>query len=198
MQLGMIGLGRMGANMVRRLMHGGHECVVYDVSAEAVHGLEHDGAKGSTSLDDFLAKLTKPRAVWLMVPAAIVDSQLDALIGKLSPGDIVIDGGNSYYRDDIDRAKRLKTHGLTLRRLRHQRWSMGPGARLLSDDWRRERHRASSRSDLCRISPPARARLIAPRAGRNWAVPRSRAICIAGLTARAISSKWCTTASNMA
>jgi 6-phosphogluconate dehydrogenase len=112
MQLGMIGLGRMGANMVRRLMHGGHECVVYDVSAEAVHGLEHDGAKGSTSLDEFVAKLTKPRAVWLMVPAAIVDSQLDALIGKLSPGDIVIDGGNSYYRDDIDRAKRLKTHGL--------------------------------------------------------------------------------------
>ena len=102
----------MGANMVRRLMHGGHECVVYDVSAEAVHGLEHDGAKGSSSLDDFLAKLTKPRAVWLMVPAAIVDSQLDALIGKLSPGDIVIDGGNSDYRDDIDRAKRLKTHGL--------------------------------------------------------------------------------------
>jgi len=112
MQIGMIGLGRMGANMVRRLMHGGHECVVHDVSADAVRGLEREGAKGALSLDDFLARLTKPKAVWLMVPAAIVDSQLDALVGKLSPGDIVIDGGNSYYRDDIDRAKRLKPHGI--------------------------------------------------------------------------------------
>jgi 6-phosphogluconate dehydrogenase len=102
----------MGANMVRRLIKAGHECVVYDVSAEAVHGLEHEGAKGATSLDDFVGRLTKPKAVWLMVPAAIVDSQLNDLIGKLSPGDIVIDGGNSYYRDDIDRAKRLKPHGL--------------------------------------------------------------------------------------
>jgi 6-phosphogluconate dehydrogenase len=112
MQIGMIGLGRMGANMVRRLMKAGHECVVFDVSAEAVRGLAGEGAKGAASLDDFLARLTKPRAVWLMVPAAIVDSQLETLVAKLSPGDIVVDGGNSYYRDDIDRAKRLKPHGL--------------------------------------------------------------------------------------
>jgi 6-phosphogluconate dehydrogenase len=112
MQIGMIGLGRMGANMVRRLIQGGHECVVRDVSPDAVRALEREGAKGSTSLDDFLGKLTKPRLVWLMVPAAIVDAQLDELIGKLSPGDIVVDGGNSYYRDDVDRAARLKPHGI--------------------------------------------------------------------------------------
>jgi 6-phosphogluconate dehydrogenase len=102
----------MGANMVRRLMRGGHECVVYDVSTEAVRGLAGEGAKGATSLDDFLARLTKPRLVWLMVPAAVVDAQLNELVAKLSPGDIVVDGGNSYYRDDIDRANRLRPHGI--------------------------------------------------------------------------------------
>ncbi len=112
MQIGMIGLGRMGANMVRRLMRGGHQCVVHDVSAEAVKGMEREGAKGAVSLDDLLAQLSKPRVVWLMIPAAVVDSQLDQLIPKLSAGDIVVDGGNSYYRDDIDRARRLRAHGI--------------------------------------------------------------------------------------
>src|SRR5262245_42875163 len=107
MQLGMIGLGRMGANLVRRLMRGGHECVVYDVSADAVKSLEGEGAIGATAPADFVAKLTPPRAVWVMVPAAVVDSTLDQLVPALEPGDIVIDGGNSYYRDDITRAKRL-------------------------------------------------------------------------------------------
>ena len=108
MQLGMIGLGRMGANMVRRLMKGGHQCVVYDVSKEAVQGLAKEGATGGTSLDDFLAKLTKPRAAWLMVPAAIVDQQLAELSSRMEKGDIIIDGGNSYYIDDIRRSKTLK------------------------------------------------------------------------------------------
>ena len=112
MQIGMIGLGRMGANMVRRLMRGGHQCVVRDVSPDAVREMVGEGAKGSSSLEDLLAQLTKPRVVWLMVPAAIVDAQLDELIAKLSPGDIVVDGGNSYYRDDVDRAKRLKPRGI--------------------------------------------------------------------------------------
>jgi 6-phosphogluconate dehydrogenase len=107
MQLGMVGLGRMGANLVRRLMRDGHRCVVYDVNAEAVNDLAKEGATGATSLDDLVAKLDKPRAVWLMLPAAIVDSTLDALVPLLEPGDAVIDGGNSYYRDDITRAKRL-------------------------------------------------------------------------------------------
>ena len=112
MQIGMIGLGRMGANMVRRLMQGGHECVVHDVSADAVTALAGEGAVGSKSLDDFIARLAKPRVVWLMVPAAVVDQTLDGLVGRLEAGDIIVDGGNSYYRDDVDRAKRLTPRGL--------------------------------------------------------------------------------------
>ncbi|MDT5368566.1 MAG: 6-phosphogluconate dehydrogenase [Mycobacterium sp.] len=107
MQLGMVGLGRMGANLVRRLIRDGHRCVVYDVNPAAVTELAGEGATGATSLDDLVAKLDKPRAVWLMLPAAIVDSTLDQLVPLLEPGDAVIDGGNSYYRDDITRAKRL-------------------------------------------------------------------------------------------
>src|SRR5215472_6889985 len=107
MQLGMVGLGRMGANLVRRLMRDGHRCVVYDVNAGVVNELQGEGATGATSLEDFAAKLEMPRAAWLMLPAAIVDSTLDRLVPLLQPGDTVIDGGNSYYRDDITRAKRL-------------------------------------------------------------------------------------------
>ena len=107
MQLGMIGLGRMGANLVRRLMRDGHRCVVYDVSSDAVNQLEGEGATGATSLADFVAKLEKPRAAWLMLPAAITGQTLDELAELLEPGDAVIDGGNSYYRDDIVRAKQL-------------------------------------------------------------------------------------------
>lgn len=107
MQLGMVGLGRMGANLVRRLMRDGHRCVVYDMNAEAVKGLAGEGATGAESLADFVDKLETPRAVWLMLPAAVVDSTLEQLVDLLSPGDTVIDGGNSYYRDDITRAKNL-------------------------------------------------------------------------------------------
>ncbi|HXN98213.1 MAG TPA: decarboxylating 6-phosphogluconate dehydrogenase [Candidatus Acidoferrales bacterium] len=107
MQLGMIGLGRMGANMVRRLIKGGHECVVYDRTPKVVEQLVQDKAVGSSSLEDFVKKLQKPRAIWLMVPAAIVDSCRDGLLPHLEAGDILIDGGNSYYIDDIRRAKEL-------------------------------------------------------------------------------------------
>ncbi len=107
MQVGMIGLGRMGANMVRRWMRAKHTCVVHDVSADAVKELAGEGATGATSLDDFVAKLSTPRVVWLMVPAAVVDATLAELVTRLQPGDIIVDGGNSYYRDDIDRAGRL-------------------------------------------------------------------------------------------
>jgi 6-phosphogluconate dehydrogenase len=112
MQLGMIGLGRMGANMVRRLMRRGHQCVVYDLSKEAVQGLGKEGAVGSASLDDFIAKLSKPRAAWIMVPAAAVDSTLNDLSARMQAGDIIIDGGNSYYIDDIRRAKQLRAKGI--------------------------------------------------------------------------------------
>ena len=107
MQLGMIGLGRMGSNLVRRLMRDGHRCVAYDVNADAVKTLQGEGAAGATSLEDFVTKLDKPRTAWLMLPAGVVGPTLDRLVPLLEPGDTVIDGGNSYYRDDITRAKRL-------------------------------------------------------------------------------------------
>jgi 6-phosphogluconate dehydrogenase len=112
MQIGMIGLGRMGANMVRRLVRGGHQCVVYDRNVEAVTTLAGEGAAGSESLDDFIAKLDRPRAVWLMIPAALVDTVLNELAPKLDVDDIVIDGGNSHYIDDIRRAVELKDRSL--------------------------------------------------------------------------------------
>src|SRR6059058_506248 len=112
MQLGMIGLGRMGANMARRLQKGGHKCVAYDRSAESVKQLSAEGATGAASLDDFVGKLQKPRAIWLMVPAAVVDATLRDLVGKLEKDDVVIDGGNSYYIDDIRRAKELSARGI--------------------------------------------------------------------------------------
>jgi 6-phosphogluconate dehydrogenase len=109
MQLGMIGLGRMGANMVRRLLKNGHECVVFDRNAQAVKELVAEGAKGAATLDELVQKLQRPRAAWLMVPAGVVDSTLADLVPKLSEEDTVIDGGNSYYIDDIRRSSELKT-----------------------------------------------------------------------------------------
>jgi 6-phosphogluconate dehydrogenase len=112
MQIGMIGLGRMGANMTRRLLKGGHQCVVFDMSPQVVQELVEDKAVGSSSLADFVTKLTKPRAVWLMVPAAVVDNTIADLLPHLEAGDILIDGGNSYYIDDLRRAKELAPQGI--------------------------------------------------------------------------------------
>jgi 6-phosphogluconate dehydrogenase len=112
MQLGMIGLGRMGANMVRRLQKARHHCVAFDRNADSVKEVARDGATAATSLDDLVKKLQRPRSVWLMVPAAVVDSTLQDLAAKLDAGDIVVDGGNSYYIDDIRRSKELATKSL--------------------------------------------------------------------------------------
>ena len=112
MQLAMIGLGRMGANMVRRLIKGGHECVVFDVSPKAVADLTREKAVGASSLADLVRKLNKPRAVWLMVPAAVVDKSIEDVVPHLERGDILIDGGNSYYVDDIRRAQELAPKGI--------------------------------------------------------------------------------------
>ncbi|HKN01828.1 MAG TPA: decarboxylating 6-phosphogluconate dehydrogenase [Candidatus Binataceae bacterium] len=112
MQMGMIGLGRMGANMVRRLLRGGHECVVFDMNKSAVDELVKEGAIGATSLDDYAKKLKKPRVSWMMVPAAAVESTIAELTKRFEKDDIIVDGGNSYYIDDIRRAKALKTKGI--------------------------------------------------------------------------------------
>jgi 6-phosphogluconate dehydrogenase len=112
MQVGMIGLGRMGASMVRRLLRGGHECVVYDVNANAIDQLANDGAIAARSLDEFSAKLTRPRVAWMMVPAAVVQRTVDDLSQHFERGDIIVDGGNSHYADDIRRAKALAARGI--------------------------------------------------------------------------------------
>jgi 6-phosphogluconate dehydrogenase len=112
MQLGMIGLGRMGANLVRRLAKNGHRCVVYDVSAAAVRKIAGRGIRGASSIDELVAKLARPRAVWVMVPAGVTGRTVEELASLLDAGDTIIDGGNSYYRDDIQRAKALKMSGI--------------------------------------------------------------------------------------
>jgi 6-phosphogluconate dehydrogenase len=112
MELGMIGLGRMGNNMVQRLMKAGHHCVVYDLHADAVETLKKQGAAGSTSLEEFVKNMTAPRAIWMMVPAGVVDATLKGLVPLLEKDDVVIDGGNSYYHDDIRRAEELKAKGI--------------------------------------------------------------------------------------
>ena len=112
MQLAMVGLGRMGANLVRRAIQDGHDCVVTDAHPDAITELEHEGAVGAVDLQQLVEKTTGPRHVWIMVPVAIVDQIIDDLIPLLSPGDVIIDGGNSFYRHDIDRADRLAAHGL--------------------------------------------------------------------------------------
>ena len=112
MQLGMVGLGRMGANLTRRLMRDGHEVVVYDVNPDSVRQLESEGSIGTGSLEDFVNKLSKPRAAWVMVPAAFAEQTTDQLAELMESGDVVIDGGNSYYRDDIDRAERYAEKGV--------------------------------------------------------------------------------------
>ena len=147
MQLGMVGLGRMGANMVRRLLKGGHECVVFDMSPAAVTELAKENAVGAASLADLVKKLEKPRAVWLMVPAAVVDKTIADILPALEPDDILIDGGNSYYIDDIRRTTGAATD--PLRRCRDQRRGLGAGAGLLHDDRRRKAGRRASRPDLC-------------------------------------------------
>src|SRR5262252_4117929 len=113
MQLGMVGLGRMGSNLVRRLMLGGHQCVVSDLNPQNVWELGKEGATPSSSLDDFVAKLKKPRAAWLMLPAGNpTEETVTALAQKFESGDIIIDGGNSYFKDDVRRSQKLKERGI--------------------------------------------------------------------------------------
>ena len=163
MQLGMIGLGRMGANMVRRLIRGGHQGVVFDRSPKAVEDLAKEKAVGASSLADFVKKLDKPRAIWLMVPAAVVDQTVKDLLPHLEAEDIVIDGGNSYYIDDIRRGEGAGGEEDPLRGRGDERRSVGPRARLLHDDRGREGRRAPPRPHLRDAGPRDRRHRSHPR-----------------------------------
>ena len=136
MQLGMIGAGRMGGHMAIRLMKAGHECVVYARHEQSIKEAVDQGAKGTTDLKEFVRMLSKPRAVWLMVPAASVDKVLDDLASLLEPGDIVVDGGNSYYHDDIRRAAGFEGKASPICGRGGQRRCLGTGTGLLYDDRR--------------------------------------------------------------
>ena len=198
MQIGMIGLGRMGANMVRRLLTGGHQCVVFDMSPKAVQELVEEKAVGSSSLADFVKKLTKPRAVWLMVPAAVVDKTIADLLPHLEREDILIDGGNSYYIDDIRRAKELAPKGIHYVDVGTSGgvWGLERGyCMMIGGENAVVKHLDPI---FARLAPGMGDRYRARRGVRRPAAPPSRVICIAGQTAPATSSRWFTTASSTA
>ena len=197
MQLGMIGLGRMGANMVRRLTRGGHQCVVYDVHPEAVKQLVHPGVIGASSLEDLVARLSRPRAVWLMVPAGVVDQELALLAPLLADGDIVIDGGNSFYRDDIRRGAELGRRGIHYLDVGTSGGVLGLErgyCLMIGGEADTARHLAPVFTTLA----PAKMRLRSRPEGKSAPARPMRATCTAGRKGPVTSSKWCTTESNTA
>ena len=188
MELGIVGLGRMGANMARRLMKDGHTIVAYDVNPDAVKALAGEGATGASSLEDLAAKLTAPRSVWVMVPAGkITEETVQGLEGVLESGDAIIDGGNSYYRDDMRRGQTGRRERDRLRRLRHQRRRLRPRARLLPDDRRARRGGRAARPDLRLAGAGGRRRRSARRASPATRAPPRTATCTAARAARATS-----------
>ena len=197
MQLGMIGLGRMGGNMVRRLIGGGHECVVFDRSPEAVAELVKEKAIGASALADFVKKLAKPRAVWLMVPAAVTDKSIADLLPLLEKGDILIDGGNSYYIDDIRRAKELAAKGIHYVDVGTSGgvWGLERGYCMMIGG---ETDVVTRLDPIFKRWPPARGTSRERRDARRRRAPRKRATSIAGRMAPATSSRWCTTGSSTA
>ena len=196
MQLGMIGLGRMGANMVRRLIGGGHECVVFDMFPQAVEALVKEKAVGASSLADFVGKLAKPRAIWLMVPAAVVDTS----IADLAPAPR--EGRHPDRRRQLALRRRhppregAGPEGDPLRGRRHERRRVGARARLLHDDRRRAGGREASGPDLQAARPGPGRRSRGRPGARRSAAPPKRAISTAGRTVPATSSRWSTTASS--
>ena len=187
MQLGMIGLGRMGSNMVRRLLRHGQECVVYDVHAGGGRSAGQGGATGAASLEEFIAKLKPPRAVWLMVPAAVVDATIDQLAGRLEKGDILIDGGNSYYHDDIRRAAALKPKGIHYVDVGTSGgvWGLERGYCMMIGG--EVDVGAASRSGLRRAGAGHRVRAPHSRSREGRRHLRARVLCTADPTARATS-----------
>ena len=199
MQLGMVGLGRMGAGLVGRLMRDGHSCVVYDVNPAAVTALEKEGATGSTSMAEFVEKLTQPRAAWVMVPAGEITAKtITDLASHLSSGDIIIDGGNTYYRDDIRHAKTLSEKGI------HHIdcgtsggvWGIDRGFCLMIGG--EDEIVAPSPAHLRHHRPGSGHRAREPRGGRVNPTMPNWASCTAVPTAPATSSRWSTTGSSTA
>ena len=197
MELGMIGLGRMGSNMVRRLQRAGHQCVVYDIHPDTVDALAKEGAVGTTSLDDFVRKMKKPRTVWLMVPAAVVDTTLKTLIPLLEADDVVIDGGNSYYHDDLRRAADLKAKSIHYVDVGTSGgvWGSERGYCLMIGG----EETIVKRLDpifaaLAQVSTRRRERPVE----RRWAAPPNTAICTAVPAARVTLLRWFTTVSSTA
>ena len=192
MEIGMIGLGRMGANMVRRLMRGGHQCVVYDMSPKSVAAMTEEGAVGVASAAEFAVKLKTPRAVWMMVPAAAVDGTLTDLAPHLQKGDIVIDGGNSYYIDDMRRAK-----DLAARQLHYLDVGTSGGVRGLDRGYclmiGGEPEPVRHLDPIFKSLAPGRGTLARTPGRERPQALRKRAICIAARPARATSSRWFTT-----
>jgi 6-phosphogluconate dehydrogenase len=197
MQLGMIGLGRMGSNLVRRLMRDGHECVVYDRNLDAVQLLSGEGAVSATSLGQLLSQLARPRAVWVMVPAAITGHVVDELAVLLEPDDVIIDGGNSYYRDDIDRANALASKGIHYVDVGTSGgiYGLERGFCLMIGGDPEPVRRLDP--IFASIAPGLQA---APRTPRRTAsrLPTNAVTCIADRTAPATSSRWSITASSTA
>ncbi len=195
MQIGMIGLGRMGADMVRRLVHSGQECVVFDMKTDTVETLENEGAQGARSIEEFVAKLVKPRVVWLMVPAAVTDSMIATLTPLMEQDDIVIDGGNSYYLDDLRRSAQLQALGIRYLDVGTSGgvWGAERGYCLMIGvknlPWN-----CSTR--FLPHWPPASVLPHPRRAGKSLKVRLNRGISTAARVVRDTSSKWCTTASN--
>ena len=195
MQLGMVGLGRMGANVTRRAMRDGHDCVVYNRSPDPVRELAGEGATGTHSLDEFVAALEPPRVAWVMVPAAITGEMVEQLAGRLERGDVIIDGGNSYYRDDIDRAERLMPRGIHYLDIGTSGGVFGleRGYCLMIGG---ESETVAHLDPLLRsIAPGVQAAPRTPGA-RGSRRPPNRDTCTVAPPALATSSRWCTTASS--
>ena len=198
MQLGMVGLGRMGANMVRRLVAHGHECVVFDMSPKVVEEMaKQKGIAGSSSLQDMVTKLAKPRAIWMMIPAGVVEKTIQQIAPHLEAGDILIDGGNSYYIDDIRRAKELAAKGINYVDVGTSGgvWGLergycmmigGPDAAVEHLD------------PIFKTIAPGRGTLRVHRGARRSGALRSRGISTAGQAAVGTSSRWCITGSSTA
>ena len=196
MQIGMLGLGRMGSNMVRRLLKAGHECVVFNRSVKPMQELAREKAVPATSLKDFVNKLKKPRAIWMMVPAAVVDEMITTLLPDLDAGDILIDGGNSYYVDDIRRTRELAARQIHYIDAGTSGgvWGLERGYCLMIGG---EAAPIRNLIPFFRRLLPVIRESPGHRAAKRSAVRPNKATCTVALTAQAISRKWFTTASNM-